>query len=91
MSQTKQAEPATVADIYDKLQDTQVELRFAQHLRARSSAQVLAYAMEELRTMREGNLTDDDRDVMDDWFILCAGWTLYGDRYDPNHAVVQRG
>ena len=79
------AKPTSVSSIYDKLNATPIELRGTQKLRAAASAQVLMLVLEQMRINHE--LTDDDRDILDDWFIASAGWTLYGNAYDPSHVV----
>lgn len=86
MKTTTAPKPGSVSYIYDRLSDTPVELRSTQKLRAKASAQVLVYVTEELRSLHGGDLSDDDRDIMDDWFLACSGWTLYGNAYDPDHS-----
>ena len=76
---------ASVAGLYEKLNSTPIELRGTQKLRAKASSQVLMFVLDEMR--RDHELTDDDRDILDDWFIASAGWTLYGNAYDPSHVV----
>jgi len=77
--------PTSVSSIYEKLNATPIELRGTQKLRAKASSQVLMYVLDEMRSDHE--LTDDDRDILDDWFIACSGWTLYGNSYDPDHVI----
>jgi len=77
--------PISVSSIYEKLNATPIELRGTQKLRAAASAQVFMNVLEEMRAT--GELTDDDRDLLDDWFLDCAGWTLYGNQYDSEHTV----
>ena len=77
--------PTSVSSLYEKLNATQIELRGTQKLRAAASSQVLMCVLEQMRSDHE--LTDDDRDLLDDWFIACSGWSLYGNAYDPEHVV----